>query len=325
MLIVAFQSGELRTPEGTTTEICRQISLVLGSGATEKLKSVTASTGVRDSITTSIVETLVDMGKKLRKRGSGKVPIPEADIRARLEQELNDYLGGTDMKDMINPLLGMKGECSGSSIIEYTSSNCTSRDEYHLDTPMEVLHTILLGVVKYFWGQTVFLLEKAKLLDLLQARLDSVGQDGLNVPPLNARYICQYKGGLNGKHFKSLAQVMPFLIYDIVPQTVLDAWSLISELVILIWHTQIDDTEKYLVNVDHFSSSTPPKFSWSIRLNSQERSTIFSMSLLHARRAFLSQSQSSIFSFTYLPISAALVQPSYFPLNDTSHSTMSFD
>jgi len=130
VLIVAFQSGELRTPEGTTTEICQQISLVLGSGATEKLKSATASTGVRDSITTSIVETLVDMGKKLRKRGSGKVPIPEADIRARLEQELNDYLGGTDVKDMINPLLGMKGECSGSSIIEYTSSNCTSRDEY---------------------------------------------------------------------------------------------------------------------------------------------------------------------------------------------------
>lgn len=127
MLIVAFQSGELRTPEGTTTEICQQISLALGSSATEKLKSATASTSVRDSITTSIVQTLVDMGKKLRKRSSGEVPIPEADIRARLEQELNDYLKGTDMKDMINPLLGMKGECSGSSIIEYTSSDCTSR------------------------------------------------------------------------------------------------------------------------------------------------------------------------------------------------------
>ena len=195
----------------------------------------------------------------------------------------------------------------------------------HLDTPTEVLHTILLGVVKYFWGQTVFLLEKAKLLDLLQACLDSVGKDGLNMTSLNAWYICQYKGGLNGKHFKSLVQVMPFLIYDIVPQTVLDAWSLIGELVVLIWHTQIDDTEKYLVNIYHFSSSTLPKFSWSVRLDSREQSTIFSMSLLHARRAFLSQSQSSIFSFTYLPISVALGQPPYFPLKNMSHSTMSFD
>lgn len=195
----------------------------------------------------------------------------------------------------------------------------------HLDTPTEVLHTILLGVVKYFWGQTVFLLEKAKLLDLLQARLDSVGQDGLNALSLNARYICQYKGGSNGKHFKSLAQVMPFLIYDIVPQTVLDGWSLISELVVLIWHTQIDDTEKYLVSVYHFSSSTPPNFSWSIRLDSQEQSMIFSMSLLHARRAFLSQSQSSIFLFTYLPISIVSGQPSYFRLSDMNHSIMSFD
>ena len=122
----------------------------------------------------------------------------------------------------------------------------------HLDTPTEVLHTILLGVVKYFWGQTAFLLERAKLLDLFQACLDSVDRDGLNTPSLSARYICQYKGRLNGKHFKSLAQVMPFLIYNIVPQTVLDAWSLIGELVVLIWHTQIDDTEKYLVNVYHF-------------------------------------------------------------------------
>jgi hypothetical protein len=96
-------------------------------------------------------------------------------------------------------------------------------------------------MVKYFWGQSVFILEKAKLLHIFQSRLKSVDKDGLNAPSLNADYICHHKGGLIGKHFKSLAQVMPFLVYDLVPQTVLNWWSIIRELVALIWHMTIPD------------------------------------------------------------------------------------
>jgi len=118
-----------------------------------------------------------------------------------------------------------------------------------MDTPTEILHTILLGVVKYFWAQTVFLLEKANLLRLFQSRLESINKDGLNAPCLNADYICHYKGSLIGKHFKSLAQVMPFLIHDLVPSTILDGWTTIGELVVLIWHTKIANTEIYLVRL----------------------------------------------------------------------------
>jgi hypothetical protein len=118
----------------------------------------------------------------------------------------------------------------------------------HLDTPTEILHTILLGVVKYFWGQTVFLLEKAKALHMFQSRLESVDSDGMNAPSLNADYICHYKGSLIGKHFKSLAQVMPFLVHDLVPRAVLNGWTIIGELVALVWHTTIPDTETYLVS-----------------------------------------------------------------------------
>ncbi|KAG2104656.1 uncharacterized protein F5147DRAFT_746518 [Suillus discolor] len=127
-----------------------------------------------------------------------------------------------------------------------SSTGVRDRINIHLDTPTEILHTVLLGVVKYFWGQSVFILEKAKLLHIFQSHLESVDKDGLNAPSLNADYICHYKGGLIGKHFKSLAQVMPFLVYDLVPQTVLNGWSVIRELVVLIWHTTIPDTEEYL-------------------------------------------------------------------------------
>ncbi|KAG2157543.1 hypothetical protein DEU56DRAFT_697456, partial [Suillus clintonianus] len=123
----------------------------------------------------------------------------------------------------------------------------------HQDTPTEILHTVLLEVVKYFWGQTVNLLEKAKLLDLFQTHLDSIAKDRFNALCLNADYICHYKGSLIGKHSKSLAQVMLFLIQDLLPRTALDGWTIIGELVMLIWHTTIDDTEIYLA-----------KLSWTI-------------------------------------------------------------
>jgi hypothetical protein len=71
--------------------------------------------------------------------------------------------------------------------------------------------------------------------------------EGLDLPSLVPDYICRYRGSLIGKHFKSLAQVMPFLIYDLVPQVVLDGWSLIGELVTLLWHTTIENREVYLV------------------------------------------------------------------------------
>jgi hypothetical protein len=119
----------------------------------------------------------------------------------------------------------------------------------HLDTLTEILHTILLGVVKYFWGQTVWILDKSKVSALFQACLNSINTDGLHVPSLNAEYICHYKGSLIGKHFKSLAQIIPYLIYDLLPQTIVNSWTKIGELVMLLWHTKIINLEKYLADL----------------------------------------------------------------------------
>ncbi|KAG1873405.1 hypothetical protein C8R48DRAFT_594331, partial [Suillus tomentosus] len=226
-----FVPGQLRTPAGTAAEIRAQFVTALNSGASEKIKKSVSSTGVKDTMTGYILDVIVEMGKKLRKRVAGVQPKPESEVKAILNKELEDLLRGSALDDAINPLLGVEGF------------------NVHQDTPTEILHTVLLGVVKYFWGQTVFLLEKAKLLDLFQTRLDSIAKDGLNSPCLNADYICHYKGSLIGKHFKSLAQVMPFLIQDLLPITVLDGWTTIGELVVHIWHTKIDDTELYLAKL----------------------------------------------------------------------------
>jgi hypothetical protein len=119
--------------------------------------------------------------------------------------------------------------------------------DIHRDTPTEILHTVLLGIVKYFWAQSVHVMGQNKSMGKFEARLTAIDQNGLNIPKINAQYMCQYKGSLIGKHFKSLAQVMPFVVYDLVPLMVLDAWNIMGRLVVLLWHTEIEEIESYLV------------------------------------------------------------------------------
>ncbi|KAI0689008.1 hypothetical protein BC835DRAFT_1407956 [Cytidiella melzeri] len=223
-----FSEGPLRTPHETDAEIRRQLSMSVLPGAQSKVDSARQATGVWDSGLHSIIHTLIEMGKQLRKARPDNSQASEDAIRKQLETELDRLLQPHSVDDWINPLLGLAGV------------------NIHMDTPTEILHTVLLGVVKYFWGQTVHIIEKAKSLALLEARMESLAVHGLNLPAFVPAYICHYRGGLIGKHFKSLAQVMPFLIHDLVPQDVLDGWNVIGELVVLLWHTSIEDREVYL-------------------------------------------------------------------------------
>ena len=120
--------------------------------------------------------------------------------------------------------------------------------DIHRDTPTEVLHTILLGIVKYFWAQTLFLIVQEKRFDIFQARLESISSDGLNIPRIMASYMCQYRGSLIGKHFKTIVQILPHIIYDLVPRDLLDTWTLMGRLTVLCWHTEIKNTDEYLVS-----------------------------------------------------------------------------
>lgn len=47
---------------------------------------------------------------------------------------------------------------------------------------------------------------------------------------------------------------MSYLVYDLVPKHVLDSWTVIGELVVLLWHTCIENVEEYLVSLSILSS-----------------------------------------------------------------------
>jgi hypothetical protein len=111
----------------------------------------------------------------------------------------------------------------------------------HSDTPVEVLHTVLLGFVKYFWHDVIQnqLGRNVAQKDLLKARLNSFNVSGLQMPP--------YAGSLTGRDFRAISQDAPFVLYDLVPAPCFDSWVLLSKLIPLIWQPVIPDIDDYIV------------------------------------------------------------------------------
>lgn len=119
----------------------------------------------------------------------------------------------------------------------------------HQDSPVEILHTVLLGQDKYIWHATTKQWDKEQ--DALFAlRLESSSIDGLSIPPIRARYLLQYKNSLIGKHFKTLQQVGVFhLDSSLVSPMMFDLWKANGELGAYLWMPEIDDLEQYLVRI----------------------------------------------------------------------------
>lgn len=78
---------------------------------------------------------------------------------------------------------------------------------------------------------------------------------GLNISPIAGETLVNYAGSLTGRDFRVIAQVAPFVIYDLVEDNILDAWVSLSKLVPMIWQPVIDDIDEYTVSESHLESS----------------------------------------------------------------------
>ncbi|KAJ7898971.1 hypothetical protein B0H13DRAFT_2664450 [Mycena leptocephala] len=116
----------------------------------------------------------------------------------------------------------------------------------HRDSAREISHTMLLGEDKYVWHETTKAWNDEQGA-LFAARLQSASLDGLNLPPLRARYMVQYKKSLIGMHFKALQQVGIFqLDAKLCSPALFELWKANGVLGALLWFPEIKDMDQQI-------------------------------------------------------------------------------
>ncbi|KAH9948702.1 hypothetical protein B0H21DRAFT_890351 [Amylocystis lapponica] len=181
-----------------------------------KVSGMRTASGIKDTFQLFFLEDIFASYKK--KQGKDA---KEAALRAKLESlPIN----------IISPVWRIKGL------------------DPHQDTPVEVLHVVLLGFVKYLWRDLVQnqLKKKDEKLDLLATRLSSFDVTGLGISPLAGKTLVQYSGSLTGRDFRAIAQAAPFVIYDLVSDDCYETWVALSKLIPLIWQPHIENVSTHL-------------------------------------------------------------------------------
>ncbi|THU78230.1 hypothetical protein K435DRAFT_700534 [Dendrothele bispora CBS 962.96] len=142
------------------------------------------------------------------------------------------------------------------------------------DTPIEILHTILLGIVKYIWHYS-HSKWKPDQKQLYSQRLQATDTHGLSINSIRANYIINYANSLVGRQFKTIIQTAVFHLHDLVDDTHFKAWKAVGQLSALLWHVQIDNMDEYcndiavaVANVqDTFALIDPTKIIRKIKIH----------------------------------------------------------
>ncbi|KAJ6610918.1 hypothetical protein B0H10DRAFT_2165978 [Mycena sp. CBHHK59/15] len=212
-----FEPRELRTKEHTLTELKKQVELACG-GVSKRVQELQTQTGVKDVYTQYWIELILVRAAEMRRQN------PDAS-EAAIESELIQWTRDNEEK-FYSPFLTLKGFDPAA------------------DTPVELLHMILLGAVKYVWhiSHTPWSAEKKKTYSI---RLQATETDGLSIHAIRANYIMQYAGSLIGRQFKTIIQTAVFHLHDLVTEDQFTAWKAVGELSALLWVPEIRDLTQY--------------------------------------------------------------------------------
>ncbi|KAH9809240.1 hypothetical protein DFH28DRAFT_934282 [Melampsora americana] len=118
----------------------------------------------------------------------------------------------------------------------------------HLDTPVEILHVVLLGVVKYLFRDAMANLPDSALPSVM-AQWKSFDTSGLNILPIQPKTMTQFYQSLVGKDFCTILQTVPFVLFPHFSPDRRRLWTALSHLGSYVFQPQITDMNSYLHNL----------------------------------------------------------------------------
>ncbi|KAJ3912202.1 hypothetical protein F5877DRAFT_93625 [Lentinula edodes] len=124
----------------------------------------------------------------------------------------------------------------------------------HSDTPVEILHVVLLGFVKYLWRDVIDnqLKKNADKKKELATRLSSLDISGLGIESkLAGNTLVNHYGSLTGSDFRKISQVAPFVLKGFVSDECYQTWLSLSKLIPLIWQPEIKSLDSYIALLQH--------------------------------------------------------------------------
>ncbi|KAF7315983.1 hypothetical protein MIND_00115300 [Mycena indigotica] len=218
-----FKPGVPRTKEYVLDELRLQVRHVCGGTTMDKLQKIQRNTGVKDAYTQQWITGLEARFAQL------SVADPERPA-ANIKAELMKWVDENDEKIY-------------SAFLRTTAFDPTR------DTPIELLHTILLGAVKYVWhiSHTGW---SDKEKTTYSQRLQATETSGLSIHAIRAKYIMQYANSLIGKQLKTVVQTGIFHVHDLVSDDHLAAWQALGELSALLWVPEIHDITQYHTDLE---------------------------------------------------------------------------
>ncbi|KAI0082710.1 hypothetical protein K474DRAFT_1585163 [Panus rudis PR-1116 ss-1] len=226
--------GRLRTKPETLQYLYEQFEAATEIGGQTQVKKKMTETGIKDSYLLFFIQKLC------------KISCARGKSRAEKETELAATVSNLP-------------RATADSESQIFSPVWRIRDiDPHRDTPVEILHTVLLGFVKYLWRDSVNRIPlRAKLgstnaRQVLMARLSSCDVSGLRTSPLLGPTLVNYARSLTGRDFRALVQVAPFVLNGLpgISQELIDTWVALGSLTRLIWQPEIHNLNEYITSLE---------------------------------------------------------------------------
>ncbi|KAI5890875.1 uncharacterized protein SCHCODRAFT_02690755 [Schizophyllum commune H4-8] len=224
--VAEFMFGDskpLRTKAETLDVLGEQLAAVL-DGAPTRAGTIQTETGVKDKFFTHFFDLLAEECARVKDshKDSSKTPQEKsAEVIAAI-RVLRDSLP----EDIFSPCLRLE---------EFDPA---------VDTPVEILHVVLLGFVKYFWRDAVSRLTREQK-SIVRARIDSFDPTGLGIPHPRGQTLVQWAGSLTGRDFRVILQMAPTILQGLLPPEVYEAWLALGRLAPLAFQASIKNKSDY--------------------------------------------------------------------------------